>query len=1005
MADLPGAGLRVLYAVESFPHLTQTYILTELETMRRFGVDLAVWSSKSPLVPYATDIPVYGGKLEDAIRAVRPHLVHTHWIHMVAQFRDTVALAGLPLTVRGHHPCDFRRDIAQSLQSDPVVQGIYIYERFASMLPRAFTKILSVDACFDPAQYFFESNKDRTLVLRVAPARTVKELDFFIRVAKRCPSHRFVLIAGTTSEQACPGQLEEINQRYGAPVELYIDASHAEISALMRKAGIYLYTVKPSEEYSMPISVSEAFGAGCYVVNRASEGAKSHMGGAGSFYENEDDAVRLIEETLQWTPEKWTAEEAKALAQAEALAGPHVLRPVLNHWLKLAAIQKVAPAPRSKHMASVVTGDEQKRLVLVLGMHRSGTSAVTRSLTTMGVSLGSDLIPAIADNNEKGFWEDAAVNALNDQMLTALGSSWDRLSPIDANDVQHLRRQGYFVAAKVLLQQKLENVPVFGLKDPRMAKLLPFWETVFDEIPISTHFILMIRHPLSVVSSLKKRDGMDARQAYLLWLTHIIASLSAVDTRPMLVVDYDRLMTAPDREVTRIAQYLDLELSVTEMKAYREDFLDEKLRHSVCDSEALLHDPCCPPLVREIYPLLLDIAAEKAHLSTGETKDALTRWLAEFEHLKVPSQFADALLDRCAAAHITTAIQEGQLAEQGAHVEKLEDEARQQSSHIQRLSRVIAGRDAAIEELAAKVAALYKSSSWKLTKPLRSFKAAVARIPKADPENTDCTFLPPLQSIREYPLHWESESHLKINDVNFILSIDSDELRNATSASDGFLLGKPRHMVESAARIAETRKVQKLFEMGILQGGSVVLYDQLYGPEKIVAIDHTPDRVEVLDRYIGNRHKNDIIKPYYGVNQANRSLMEKILSSEFPAMDIDIIVDDASHLYEETRDAFNISFPYLKNGGLYIIEDWAWAHWSGDYWQNNEQSFFTGKKALSNLLIELFMLAASRPDLVESISVDHNAIHVKKGAGQVHPQAFNIAEHYQLRGKEFAAWL
>jgi SAM-dependent methyltransferase len=255
-------------------------------------------------------------------------------------------------------------------------------------------------------------------------------------------------------------------------------------------------------------------------------------------------------------------------------------------------------------------------------------------------------------------------------------------------------------------------------------------------------------------------------------------------------------------------------------------------------------------------------------------------------------------------------------------------------------------------------------------------------------------------------LQWADDLHLQINDVNFYLSIDSDELRGGSSKEDCFLLGKPKDMVETSYQLGKTKKINKIFELGILQGGSVALYDQIYSPEKMVAIEYMTTPVATLEKYIQQRNKQKNVKPYYGVNQADRLAMSAILDAEFPDKDIDLIVDDASHLYQETRKAFNICFPYLKAGGLYCIEDWAWAHWPGEYWQEPAPgSFLHGKTSMSNLLIELFMLAASRRDLIESITVEHSVITVTKGTGAIEDGKFNIGDHYLMRGKAFGAWL
>jgi len=257
---------------------------------------------------------------------------------------------------------------------------------------------------------------------------------------------------------------------------------------------------------------------------------------------------------------------------------------------------------------------------------------------------------------------------------------------------------------------------------------------------------------------------------------------------------------------------------------------------------------------------------------------------------------------------------------------------------------------------------------------------------------------------KAFKLIWDDDNHLRISDVSFNLSIDTLELQTGASTSDTFLLGKSKQMVEQLASIRENQSIKKIFDMGILQGGSIVLYDQIFHPKKIVAIDHSPYPVEALEKYILKNNKTKSLKPYYSVNQADRFGMEQILSLEFPDRDIDLIIDDASHLYDETREAFNINFPYLKKAGLYIIEDWAWAHWPEDYWQK-DNAYFRERKALSNLLIELFMLAASCPNFIENISINSKMIIIKKGCGQMPDGPFNIADHYLLRGKSFDTWL
>ena len=122
--------------------------------------------------------------------------------------------------------------------------------------------------------------------------------------------------------------------------------------------------------------------------------------------------------------------------------------------------------------------EEPNKLIVVLGMHRSGTSVIARSLQVLGVGLGDNLQPTAADN-PKGYWEDLDIIQLNIEMLNFLKNDWHFLTPIQSEDLDVLRRNGYFLRALEIIRKKMAAAPVFGFKDPRVAKLLPFWKEIF----------------------------------------------------------------------------------------------------------------------------------------------------------------------------------------------------------------------------------------------------------------------------------------------------------------------------------------------------------------------------------------------------------------------------------------------------------------------------------------------------------------------------------------------
>jgi len=286
------------------------------------------------------------------------------------------------------------------------------------------------------------------------------------------------------------------------------------------------------------------------------------------------------------------------------------------------------------------------RIVLVLGMHRSGTSSMTRALQVLGVSLGDKLIPPMQDN-EKGFWEDAELLSLNDSMLKAIGSEWHHFKPIDNFDLERLRNQGYFLRAVKLLRQKVSNASIFGFKDPRLAKLLPFWKGVFAHCKYDVSYILAIRNPLSVTDSLARRNHFSAEKSYLMWLEHVIVSWAeTLESTRRVVVDFDRLIESPARELNRMAQSLDLQINPDELRKYKGEFLDEGMRHAVYSPDDLLLDESCPPLVRRMYATLLEVASDQTPLDDEALNQFSVDWMNEFNLMKPSLILAnDALLN------------------------------------------------------------------------------------------------------------------------------------------------------------------------------------------------------------------------------------------------------------------------------------------------------------------------------------------------------------------------
>ena len=218
------------------------------------------------------------------------------------------------------------------------------------------------------------------------------------------------------------------------------------------------------------------------------------------------------------------------------------------------------------------------RLVLVLGMHRSGTSTLARGLRVLGVALGKNLLPA-HPCNPKGFFEDAGLYAFNKALLAQLGLTWRSPEAPDTAALRRLAAGPPGVTALSLLREKSAGQAIPGLKDPRMSRLLPFWRPVLAASGLRAHCCIALRHPESVAHSLWQRDRLDAEHSHALWLAYLLDALEGSTGLPRLLTDYGLLLHRPERQLQRLGHFLDLPLDPAELTLFADDFLDKTLCH------------------------------------------------------------------------------------------------------------------------------------------------------------------------------------------------------------------------------------------------------------------------------------------------------------------------------------------------------------------------------------------------------------------------------------------
>lgn len=207
-----------------------------------------------------------------------------------------------------------------------------------------------------------------------------------------------------------------------------------------------------------------------------------------------------------------------------------------------------------------MTSSTCKRGILVLGMHRSGTSAATRLINLLGAGLPRDLIPAAADN-PTGFWESVTITQINDALLATRGADWHSDFRPPADFLQQPAVRALREKAASFLRAEFADAQSFVLKDPRMCRLVPFWLAVLDDVNADAAAVLVVRPPDLVAKSLRARNRMARRKSRRLWLDHILPAELATRHIPRIVLSFDELLADPVRATERAATAVGLDLA------------------------------------------------------------------------------------------------------------------------------------------------------------------------------------------------------------------------------------------------------------------------------------------------------------------------------------------------------------------------------------------------------------------------------------------------------------
>lgn len=318
---------------------------------------------------------------------------------------------------------------------------------------------------------------------------------------------------------------------------------------------------------------------------------------------------------------------------------------------------------------------KDKTLIFVLGMHRSGTSAVTRMLNILGAELGDDLLEAQQGVNEKGFWEHRELVQINEELLSAMGSSWYDFRSLPHDWWLPPAHKSIRQRARHFLDTAFAGQQLCVMKDPRLCVLLPFWLHVAKKQGWRSVAVTVTRAPWEVAASLCKRDPLDESTANLLWLRYSREADRFSREIPRFLVDYAAVLGDRSGLTDKMARVLGIhwpvDPEIAEAAILRE--IDPSLRHQ--ESRFSNSNIQISSLAARVYHRLIAPGGK-------DSDDSLDKLWEEF----------DGILEQCGLLSDAAVAANSRLVDINGHLHKLglEHEA---------ALRVISERDALIGEL------------------------------------------------------------------------------------------------------------------------------------------------------------------------------------------------------------------------------------------------------------------------------------------------------------------
>lgn len=306
--------------------------------------------------------------------------------------------------------------------------------------------------------------------------------------------------------------------------------------------------------------------------------------------------------------------------------------------------------------------------VVVMGMHRSGTSALAGVLARLGCDLPATEMPT-TKSNSKGFYESNEIYLLNNNLLESAGLDWQDWQPFPQNWQKSPRAVEFATRVKDVFSAEFADSSLFVVKDPRICRLFPIWKQVLQNANCEPAIVHTHRNPLEVATSLESRNRIPKTIGLLIWLRYVLDS--EFHTRGMLrtFTSYTQILKNWPSETDKIETDLKLTFPRRSIRSQSDihNFLTQDLKHFSFKTADVSEDPMVPVWVRDVF-LIMERWSETGEKAADRKK--LDKINADFSSTSLIYGLAHDAAASAAVEKVDQTIRETESAHKKIMVEK-----------------------------------------------------------------------------------------------------------------------------------------------------------------------------------------------------------------------------------------------------------------------------------------------------------------------------------------------